>query len=106
MPSDLPVVQDTEIALQAQRDKNQFDFAIRDLELTAQDRREFRQGFKHSQHIGFAMLIATIMGFVGFCWMALAYGKEALVVDVLKIAVSALGGGGVGYAVGVRKGKE
>ena len=99
----LPAAPGDEVALRSQLDKNQFDYAMRNLELTAQDRREERMLSRHSQQWGIGFLAFTVLAFLGFCWLALSFGKDGLVADVIKVAAAFLGGGGLGYAFGFRK---
>jgi hypothetical protein len=69
------------------------------LNLYAQDRRENRTENTKRMWIGVAVIALLLV----FCGVALYAGKEAVVLEGMRIVGSFLGGGGIGYSLANRK---
>lgn len=48
-------------------------------------------------------MMTIIILFSAFCFCALYLGKETLLEGLIKLLIGFIGGGGVGYAVGLKK---
>ena len=89
-----------------QRETYQYQIAIKNIEETARNNREIREHFNTIN-----LRAVLLVGFFALCVLifgmyALYLGKENIISDILKIALGAFGGGGLGYAVGSRKRTE
>lgn len=91
------------IELEAQKDAYNFQFAMRNLELTAQDNREQRAHFAGNRRAGMAVILAVVIAVFIFFMYALHLGKDVFLTEMMKVVVSAFGGGGIGYAIGIKK---
>lgn len=99
----LPTESVTDVELLKQRDTYQYQIALKNIEATAQNSREIRE------HFSTLNLRATwLFGFIILCLLvfslyALHLGREEIISDIIKVLVGALGGGGIGYAIGSKK---
>ena len=107
MPGDLPARQPTheELELAKAEDQHGFDFAMRNLELFAQDKREERELYAGNRRVWFIIVLALIGSVSIFFISALYMNKDALLLDMLKMIAGACGGGGIGYIYGFRRGR-
>jgi len=105
MPGELPAVQPTaqELELAKAKDQHEYDFAVRNLELFAQDRREERELFAGNRRAGLIIVLSLTASISVFFITALFLDKDVLLLDLLKIIAGAFGGGGIGYAWGSRR---
>lgn len=92
-----------QVALENARDARQYNFALASLEANAKDRDAARDHMivivrSRQRFILFALTVSFI--FIGGL---LAMGKDAIVIELLKDAALALGGGGIGYSISIRK---
>lgn len=92
--------------LEKQRDKHQFDIAVKNLEVILVNNREERAVFEGNRKSGFWLMILFSLLIFTFFMTALFMNKDAFIADMLKIIVSCLGGGGVGYVFGYRRGRN
>lgn len=94
----------TSLELLKQQDAHQFEIAKFNIEATLVNQREIRQHLDIVQKRT-VVISSTIIGtlFI-FAMYALYLNKEAFLSDILKVALGAFGGGGVGYAIGNRRG--
>ncbi len=99
---DLPApIQDREVLLQ--QDAHQYDIAKLNIEATLQNQREIRQHLAGERRTGFIVMMTIIVLFSAFCFCALYLGKETLLEGLIKLLIGFVGGGGVGYAMGIKK---
>ena len=105
MPGDLPAAQPTqgELELAKVEDQHGFDFAMRNLELIAQDKKEEREFLAGNRRVWFIISLAVISGVFISLITAMFLDKDELLMDMLKILAGVLGGGGVGYVYGFRR---
>ena len=61
---------------------------------------------KRATWLNFTFAITGTLLFFGFGAYALWLGKEALLSDLLKVVVGALGGGGLGFYLGSKKSSQ
>jgi hypothetical protein len=94
------------LELERIKDQHQYDFAMKSLELTAQDNREARDLFAGNRKAGLIVTLALMLGVFSFFLSALFLNKEEIIVDLMKIIAGAFGGGGFGYAIGIRRGGQ
>lgn len=95
-----------ELDLRQQESTQGYDFARKSLEVQSQDLKTVRvQESKDSRYIVVIILSALVIITAFLCY-ALYYDKEQFVLELAKLVIAAVGGGGVGYAVGNRKAKK
>jgi len=95
-----------EIDLRKQESAQGYDFAKKSLEVQAEDLKTVRvQESKDSRYI-LIIILSTLVIITAFLCYALYYDKEQFVLELAKLVIAAVGGGGVGYAVGNRKAKK
>jgi hypothetical protein len=95
-----------EVELRAQIDTNQYNYALRNLEMTAQDQREWRDHHLKIQKLGLIGWIVTLIAFLCFCGLAFLYNQAGIIAEVLRTILAMLGGGGIGYTIGARRGQQ
>lgn len=94
-------IQDREVLLQ--QDVHQYDIAKLNIEATLQNQREIRQHLAGERKACLIVVMSILILFSGFCFCALYLGKEVLLEGLIKVLIGFVGGGGVGYAVGLKK---
>ncbi|MDL2267179.1 hypothetical protein LJC46_04230 [Desulfovibrio sp. OttesenSCG-928-G15] len=93
------------LELEIQRDKHQYDFAVKNLDATLENNKDMREKFNASRK--HSLLFAGIASGLAFIIImtALFLDKDAFIADMVKILVGALGGAGAGYMSGYRRGR-
>ena len=99
----LPQESVADIELLKQRDTYQYQIALKNIEATAQNSREIREHFSAINLRGLWLLCLITLCLLAFSLYALYLGKEEIISDILKVLVGALGGGGIGYAIGIKR---
>lgn len=92
-----------QLALENARDNRQYNFALASLEANARDRdaaRDHMTLIVKSRQRFILLVLSVSLVFVGGL---LAIGKDAIVIELLKDAALALGGGGVGYSICIKR---
>lgn len=60
---------------------------------------------EHTQktHFFWGTLIIGVVGFLGLCWMFLAYAETAMLEKILALFIGLVGGGAAGYGYGKKQ---
>lgn len=83
-----------------------YEYAKAALHIQVEDRKDERKKELVNSRYGFWIVTLTILSVITLIMYALHLGKEAFVLDIVKVLVGAAGGGGVGYLAGYRKGQK
>lgn len=90
-----------QLTLQAQTDKNNFDYAKAVLAAEERDRCAQRDHSKHTGWQRYLFIIVLILIFFAFLAYVLHLGKEAIASEIIQAAIYLVVGGGAGYSARV-----
>ena len=91
------VLHDKQLELDKQKDRHQYEVAMKSMEHMAEDNQGYREAvLKNSASLRWFVL-AVITLIIAALAYALHLGKESVVIEIAKLAVAFLGGGGLGY---------
>jgi hypothetical protein len=76
------------------------EYAMKAVDLQAQDRREERDSDGKGISKVLVLLGLAVVGVLAFFGYALFSNKDQMILEILRILVYAGGGGGIGYAIG------
>lgn len=95
--------QSEQLALENIKDERQYKFALANLDATARDREA--QRIHLSKMIKFRSIVAAgiIVSILIFLGVILYFGKDSIVLELLKDVALFAGGGGVGYSISLKK---
>lgn len=102
----LPAMPENEVQLEAQKDLHSYQYAMKNVELMAQDNREVREHMAGNRVAGTIVVLVTILAVFIFFMYALHLGKETFLSDMIKVTLGAFGGGGIGYVIGSKRNKK
>lgn len=94
-----------EISLRAIEADRQFQFAMAVLNAQKEDRESERTFCKHAQKLGVRVLLGMGIILLIITITAFFYDKEQFLLECLKYLATFGGGGGIGYAIGLRRGQ-
>lgn len=80
-----------------------FEFAKASLSAQVDDVKTVRTQQAQSARYGIVIAVIALVIIAGIVMYSLYLGKEQFVLELAKLIIAALGGGGVGYAIGQRK---
>lgn len=80
------------------------EFALKALEAQAQDRKDERQMQAKNNRGAFWVSLLAVLGLFGIVGFALYGNKDQLIIEIMRILFIGGGGGGIGYAAGLKKG--
>lgn len=99
------LTQDQMIELEKQRDQHQYDIAVKNLEALSQNNIDMREKFYKGQRNAQIILGITVGLIFAFFMTALWLDKDAFITDLIKIISGGIGGGGLGYMAGFKRGR-
>jgi hypothetical protein len=82
---------------------NAHDFSLKSLDAQVNDRKDVRQTESGATQLGFWIILIIVLGLFGIIGYSLYANKEQFIVEIIKLLAVGGGGGGIGYAIGVRK---
>jgi len=92
-----------ELELRKQESAQGFEFAQESLKVQASDLKEVRAQERRESWQVVAILISILFVVAGVIIYALNLNKDQFVLELARVILTALGGGGVGYVIGHRK---
>ena len=93
-----------EIALRDREGERQLEYALSNLAALKQDAHEHREHLAKTSRTNTLANLAVIVLLLGFILIALSMGKDQFILELTKYTLAALGGGGVGYIWGFKRG--
>ena len=85
---------------------NAQEYSLRALSAEVADRKDEREHEGKATGYGFRISLVAIIGTIVLMGYALYANKDQLILEAVKVLALAGGGGGVGYVLGFKKGKE
>lgn len=76
------------------------EYALALLAAQERDLKDRRRAEAGNGRLGFIFLLVLVVALVSLAAYALSLGKDAFLLDVVKVIAGALAGGGVGYGIG------
>jgi hypothetical protein len=95
-----------EIDLTKQESERAHEYAKLALAGQQTDWKTYREQQKVSTRYSFISVTLILLCLTGFIVYAMYLNKEQFVLDIIKVLAGALGGGGIGYAIGHKKAKK
>lgn len=86
--------------------ENAHEYALKSLDAQVNDRKDERKTQSGDSRLGFWIVLIVVVGLLAIIAYALSVNKEQFIVEIIKLLAVGGGGGGVGYAIGVRKGDK
>ena len=96
------------LAAETERKKvdNAQEYSLKALDAEVGDRKDEREHEAKSTRYGFWIALVVVVGSLALVGFALYANKDQLILEAIKVLALAGGGGGVGYVIGFRKGRE
>ena len=95
-----------ELELRKQESTQGFEFAQQSLTVQAEDLKEYRKQEKRESWQLVVIILSVLLIVGGILVYALGLNKDQFVLELTRIVLTALGGGGVGYVVGHKRGAK
>jgi hypothetical protein len=92
-----------ELDLRRQESTQGFTFAQESLKVQAEDLKEIRKQQKRESWQGLVIVLSILLVVAGVLVYAINLNKDQFVLELARVILTALGGGGVGYVIGHRK---
>lgn len=92
---------DKDIVLQ--QDMHQYEIAKLSIDANIRNQNEVRALMWANTKAGVLVVLSIIATIFVFFMYALSLGKDAFLSDIIKVMFGAFGGGGLGYAIGIKK---
>lgn len=94
------------IELEKQKDDHQFEIAKLNIEATLENNRQLRAHFAGNRAAGLLFSSLVVVAFFSFIIYALYLGKHELISDIIKVLMGLIGGSGLGYYAGFKRGSD
>jgi hypothetical protein len=85
---------------------NAQEYSLKALTAEASDRKDEREHEGKATRYGYRILLVSIVGALALMGYALYANKDQLLLEAIKVLALAAGGGGFGYVLGFRKGRQ
>jgi len=85
---------------------NAQEYSLQALSAEVADRKDEREHEGTTTKYGYRILLVVIIGAIGLFGYAPYANKDQLILEAVKVLALAGGGGGVGYVLGFRKGRQ
>ncbi|HEY4424198.1 MAG TPA: hypothetical protein VGN10_08325 [Pyrinomonadaceae bacterium] len=95
-----------ELELRKQESEQAYLFAKDSLKVQAEDLKEYRHQERRESWQVVLVVISVLLVVAAVLVYALRHDKDQFVLDLARMVLSAAGGGGVGYALGHRRGSK
>lgn len=92
-----------ELELRKQESAQGFEFAQESLKIQAADLKEVRSQEKRESWQVLVILISVLLVVAGVIVYAINLNKDQFVLELARVILTALGGGGVGYVIGHKR---
>lgn len=104
MPDNLPLQSNQEILLQ--QDQHQYEIAKLNIEKTYENNVMWAQHWAKLRCMAYIFSGMILLIILTFCSFALYMGKDAIALEIIKAGIFLTAGGGIGFAIGYRKGQN
>lgn len=95
-----------ELELRKQESEQAFVFAKDSLKVQSEDLKDYRRQERRESWQVVLVVISVLLVVAAVLIYALSQDKDQFVLELTRVVLSALGGGGVGYALGHRRGSK
>jgi hypothetical protein len=92
-----------ELNVRREESRQGYEFAQQSLRAQAEDLKEVRKGERRDSSYLLITILAALITLAVVLLVSLYWNKEQFVLELVRVILAALGGGGVGYAAGRKK---